>query len=388
MSVLDEQIHHDLRESVRYFVEKEVKPFAFKLGNSDGEIPSDIIRKMSELGYLGLIFPKEWDGSELDVVAMAIVTEELARGWLSVASVVTRAIITGSLLLNHGTAEQKKKWLSRIAKGQILTAAAITEPDVGSDVASIALRAVEKDQHYFLSGPKTWCTFADRAHLLTVVGRVHPNPVAGHKGLSIFLLEKEPGPHFFPPQLMGSAIPTVGYHGSHSFSLNFDQVEIPRGNLLGETPGLGFKQMMSTFELSRIQTAARAVGVAQAALDEAITYAKQRSQFGTKLANHQVIRHKIATMSTKVEAARQLCLHAARIKSAGGRSDLAAGSAKVFAAEMAEWVTSEALQVFGGYGYSTEFPVQMYWRDARVFRVFEGTSEIQYEVIAKQIFQS
>jgi len=319
---------------------------------------------------------------------MALVTEELSRGWLSVGSVMTRMIITGTLLWHAGTEDQKKRFLPKISSGEILTAAAFTEPDVGSDTGSMKMRAVKDGDKYVLRGEKTWCTFANRAHVLTVLARTDPDVSKRHKGLSMFLVEKNPGDDFDPPRLSGSPIPTIGYKGMKSYSLNFDNMEVPAENLLGGVEGKGFYQLMPTYEYARIQTAARAVGVAQAALEAAISYAKDRIQFGKPISEHQVIRHKIAHMATDVEAARQLCYAAAMKKDQGERCDLEAGYAKAFAAEMAERVTSEALQVHGGYGYSREYAVQRYWRDARVFKIFEGTSEIQYEVIAKRLLDN
>jgi (2S)-methylsuccinyl-CoA dehydrogenase len=377
--------HHQIRESVREFVEREVLPIADELDNAEKEIPLAVIGKMAELGYFGLIFPSEYGGMGLDTLSMAIVTEELSRGWLSVGSVMTRMIITGTLVMSSGTDEQKRRFLPRIASGELLTAAAFTEPDVGSDTAAVKLRAVRDGARFKLYGEKTWCTFANRAHLLTVLARTNPEAQPKHKGLSILLVEKTPGDQFHPPELGGSAIPTIGYKGMKSYSLGFDGYECPVENLLGEKEGQGFYQLMATYEYARIQTAARAVGTAQAAFEAALKYAKERIQFDRPIAEFQVIRHKLAHAATEIEAARQLTYYACEKKDSGVRSDLEAGMAKVFAAEMAERVTSEMLQIFGGYGYSREYPAQRYWRDARVFRIFEGTSEIQYEVIAKRL---
>lgn len=385
---MQNEIHQEIRRSVRDFVVREVEPIASELDNAEAEIPMPVIRKMAELGYFGLIFPEEYGGMGMDTLAMAIVTEELSRGWLSVGSVMTRSIITGTLLLAHGTEEQKQKLLPKICSGELFTAAAFTEPDHGSDTGGMIFRAIADGDHYRLSGEKTWCTFANRAHVLTVLARTNPDSSLRHKGLSMFLVEKEPGDDFDPPRLSGGPIPTIGYKGMKSYSLAFDDYEVPADSLLGGVEGRGFYQLMATYEYARIQTAARAVGVAQAALDAATRYARERTQFGKPIAEHQVIRHKIAHMATELEAARQLCYFAAASKDEGKRADLEAGYAKAFAAEMAERVTSEALQVFGGYGYSREYPVQRYWRDARVFRIFEGTSEIQYEVIAKRLLDT
>jgi alkylation response protein AidB-like acyl-CoA dehydrogenase len=379
--------HVQIRSSVRDFVEREVVPIADELDNAEKEIPDQVIRRMAELGYFGLIFPPEYGGMGLDTTSMAIVTEELSRGWLSVGSVMTRMLITGSLIMAAGTEAQKKKFLPKIASGELLTAAAFTEPDVGSDTAAMKLRAVRDGDVYKLTGEKTWCTFANRAHVLTVLARTNPDAMPLHKGLSILLVEKTPGDGFLPPQLAGGPIPTIGYKGMKSYSLGFDGLPCPAENLLGGEEGRGFYQLMATYEYARIQTAARAVGTAQASLEAAMKYAKERVQFGKPIAEFQVIRHKIAHAATEIEAARRLTYYACDIKDQGKRADLEAGMAKVFAAEMAERVTSEMLQVFGGYGYSREYPAQRFWRDARVFRIFEGTSEIQYEVIARRLLE-
>ncbi len=379
--------HEEIRRSVRDFVEREVKPVANGLDRRNEEIPASILKKMAELGYFGIIFPPEDGGLGLDYIAMAIVTEELSRGWLSVGSVMTRNLITGTLITANGTPEQKKHFLPRIARGELMTAAAFTEPDVGSDTASIKTRAVRKGDGYLLKGSKMWCTFANRAHILTVMARTDPDPGKRHKGLSLILFEKQPGDGFMPPQLTGEPIPTIGYHGMKSFGLSFDDAYAPAANLIGGVEGRGFYQLMATYESARIQTAARGVGVAQAAYECAVKYARERSQFGQPIGNFQVIRHKLAHMAVEIEAARQLAYFAASQKDTGKRCDYEAGMAKVFAAEMAERVTREAMQIHGGYGYSMEFDVQRYWRDARVLSIFEGTSEIQLEVIGRHIIE-
>ena len=379
--------HEEIRRSVRDFVEAEVKPIANDLDRENKEIPERILKKMAELGYFGVIFPAEEGGLGLDYIAMAIVTEELSRGWLSVGSVMTRNIITGTLISANGTAEQKKRYMSKIARGDILTAAAFTEPDSGSDTASFKTRAVRKGDGYLIQGSKMWCTFANRAQMLTVMTRTDPDVSKRHRGLSLILFEKEPGDDFMPPQLTGSAIPTIGYHGMRSYALQFDEAYAPAENLIGGQEGRGFYQLMSSYEAARVQTAARAVGVAQAAFECAVKYAKQRTQFGQPIGDFQVIRHKLAHMAVEIEAGRQLCYYAASQKDTGKRSDYEAGLAKAFGAEMAERVTREAMQIHGGYGYSMEFEAQRFWRDARVLSIFEGTSEIQYEVIGRRIME-
>jgi (2S)-methylsuccinyl-CoA dehydrogenase len=386
MSFLTEE-QEEIRRSVRRFTDEEVVPIAQELDRQGKEIPPEIIKKMAELGYFGLIFPVEYDGVGLDYISMAIVAEELSRGWLSVGSVMTRSIITGTLLLAHGTEEQKRRYLPGIARGEIMTAAAFTEPDAGSDTGGMKLRAVKKGDGYILNGEKTWCTFANRAHLLTVLARTDPDPKSRHRGLSLFLVEKEPGDGIVHPNIKGEPIPTVGYHGMRSFTLSFDECFVPAENLIGLEENKGFYQLMSTYESARIQTAARAVGVAQAAFEAALRYSKERYQFGQPISNFQAIRLKLSEMASRLEAARQLVYYACSMKNRGKRCDLEAGMAKVFAAEMVEYVTREAMQIFGGYGYSKEYPVERYWRDGRVISLFEGTSEIQHEVIARRLLE-
>ncbi len=379
--------HDMIRRTVREFVEAEVKPIANDLDRNNQEIPEHILKKMAELGYFGMIFPVEEGGLGLDYISMAIVTEELSRGWLSVGSVITRNIISGTLLSAHGTPEQKKNILPKIARGEILTAAAFTEPDSGSDTASFKTRAVKQGDGYLIKGSKMWCTFANRANMLTVMTRTDPDMSKRHKGLSLIMFEKKPGDDFMPPQLTGSPIPTIGYHGMRSYALQFDDAFAPASNLIGNQEGRGFYQLMASYEAARIQTAARAVGVAQAAFECAVKYAKDRKQFGQPIGDFQVIRHKLAHMAVEIEAGRQLCYFAASEKDTGRRCDYEAGLAKAFAAEMAERVTREAMQVHGGYGYSMEFEAQRFWRDARVLSIFEGTSEIQYELIGRRIME-
>jgi (2S)-methylsuccinyl-CoA dehydrogenase len=381
------EFHEELRRSVRDFVTKEVLPVADVLDREEKDIPDEIIKKMAELGYFGLIFPAESGGVGLDHVALAVVSEELSRGWLSVGSVLTRNLITGILIQAHGTAAQKQRYLPGIASGEILTAAAFTEPDAGSDTAAIKARARRDGDRYLISGAKTWCTFANCAHILTVLARTDPDPAKRHKGLSLLLVEKEPGNEFDPPRIAGEPIPTIGYHGMHCFTLGFQDCTVPAENLIGGEENKGFYQLMTAYESARIQTAARAVGVAQGALDLALKYSKERYQFGQPISNFQAIRHKLADMATEIQAARHLTYYAATMKDTGRRCDVEAGMAKLFAADMVERVASEGLQIHGGYGYSKEYSIQRYWRDARLFRVFEGTSEIQREVIGKRLVE-
>lgn len=379
----DEATRDQIRANLREFVDREVVPVAHELDAKNVEIPQDLITKMGELGYLGIMFPEEYGGLGLDVQTMTIAAEELSRGWLSVGSVMTRNIITGSIILHNGTDEQREKWIPELAAGRLLSAAAFTEPEAGSDLGSARLKAVKKDGQYVLNGEKTWCTMALPAGVLTVLARTDPDAKGG-KGLSLLLAPKTPG-SFDEPRLTGGHIPVIGYHGLKSYSLAFSDYEVPEANLIGGEENKGFKQLLSTFETARIQTAARAVGVAQGAFDSALAYAKERKQFGRRIGDFQAIRHKLAEMRSRLEAARQLTYHAARMKDSGKRCDLEAGMAKTVATEMVEYVTREALQIYGGYGYSTENDVQRYWRDGKLFSLFEGTSEVQLEVIGRRL---
>jgi (2S)-methylsuccinyl-CoA dehydrogenase len=379
--------HEEFRNAVRRFTEEEIVPIASELDAKNAEIPMEIITKMAEQGYFGVLFPEEYDGLGLDNITMTIVAEELSKGWLSVGSVMTRGVIMGTLLQAHGTEEQKKKYLPGLATGTILPAAAFTEPDSGSDSASMIMKATKTEGGYLLNGAKAWCTYANRANVLMVLARTNPDASIRHKGLSMFFVEKESAEKIVHPNIQGEPIPTVGYHGMRSYNLAFEDVFVPEDSLLGGEENRGFYQLMVSYESARLQTAARAVGVAQAAFDFALQYSKEREQFGVPICEHQAIRMKLSEMKVELEAARQLTYYAASLKDSGKRCDLEAGMAKVKAAKAVEFITREAMQVLGGYGYSKEFPVERFWRDGRVISIFEGTSEIQHEVIAKAILK-
>ena len=379
--------HEEFRSAVRRFTDEEIIPIASELDAKNAEIPMEIIAKMAEQGYFGVLFPEEYDGLGLDNITMTIVAEELSRGWLSVGSVMTRGVIMGTLLQAHGTDEQKKKYLPGLAMGEVLPAAAFTEPDSGSDSASMIMKATNTDGGYLLNGAKAWCTYANRANVLMVLARTNPDTSLRHKGLSMFFVEKESAEKIVHPNIQGEPIPTVGYHGMRSYNLAFEDVFVPDEGLLGGEENKGFYQLMVSYESARLQTAARAVGVATAAFDFALQYSKEREQFGKPICEHQAIRMKLSEMKVELEAARQLTYYAASLKDSGKRCDLEAGMAKVKAAKAVEFITREAMQILGGYGYSKEFPVERYWRDGRVISIFEGTSEIQHEVIAKAILK-
>jgi alkylation response protein AidB-like acyl-CoA dehydrogenase len=383
---VDAGLREEVRQNVRAFVAQEVEPVARELDAQNVPIPDDLIQKMGKLGYLGILFPEEYGGLGLDTQTMAIVAEELSRGWLSVGSVMTRNIITGSLVLNGGTEAQREEWIPRLASGSLLSAAAFTEPNAGSDLGAAKVKATRTDDGYLLNGEKTWCTMALQAGVLTVLARTDPDMSKKTKGLSLFLVPKPAG-SFDEPRLTGGHIPVIGYHGLKSYSIAFSDQPVPEENLIGGKENEGFKQLLSTFETARIQTAARAVGVAQAAFDSALAYAKERQQFGRPISEFQVIRHKLAEMRSRIEAARQLTYHAATMKDTGKRCDMEAGMAKVIATEMVEYVTREALQIWGGYGYSTENDPQRFWRDGKLFSLFEGTTEVQLEVIGRRLLE-
>ena len=379
--------HEEFRSAVKRFTDEEIQPIANELDAKNAEIPMEIIEKMAEQGYFGVLFPEEYDGLGLDNITMTIVAEELSKGWLSVGSVMTRGVIMGTLIQAHGTEEQKKKYLPGLATGKILPAAAFTEPDSGSDSASMITKATKTDGGYLLNGAKAWCTYANRANVLMVLARTNPDTSLRHKGLSMFFVEKESAEKIEHPNIKGEPIPTVGYHGMRSFNLALEDLFVPDEGLLGGEENKGFYQLMVSYESARLQTAARAVGVAQAAFDFALQYSKEREQFGVPICEHQAIRMKLSEMKVELEAARQLTYYAASLKDSDKRCDLEAGMAKVKAAKAVEFITREAMQILGGYGYSKEFPVERYWRDGRVISIFEGTSEIQHEVIAKAILK-
>ncbi|MGB0653156.1 MAG: acyl-CoA dehydrogenase family protein [Thermoplasmatota archaeon] len=382
----DNEVLDAFRQNVREFVEREVEPIARELDRERQLIPPELITKLGDQGYHGILFPEEHGGLGLDNQTMVVVAEELSRGWLSVGSVMTRNIITGTILLHHGTDDQKARWLPGLATARTLSAAAFTEPSVGSDLGSVETAAKRNDagDGWQLHGEKTWCTMGLQASVLTVLCRTDPDTSLRHRGLSLLLAEK-PADAWPEPTMTGGPIPSIGYRGMKSYSVFFDGHDVPDQNVVGMETGKGFKQLMSTFEVARIQTAARAVGVGQAALDAAVAYATQRRQFGKTLAEQPVIRHKLAEMAARLEAARRLTYYAAEQKDTGKRCDLEAGMAKMVATEMVEYVAREGLQIHGAYGYSEEFDAQRFWRDSKVFSVFEGTSEIQADVVAKQL---
>ena len=373
-----------LKETTRKFTENEIVPIASELDRNYEDIPESIYKKMGELGYFGILIPEEYGGSGLDHKALVVVTEELSRGWLSVGSLIARNVGAGKMLMEYGTDEQKKKWLPLLASGEVQFASAGTEAEAGSDAANIKTKAEKRDKGWVINGTKMFCTNGHRANVLGVFAKTNPEAKPKHRGISLFCMEKVPGENFDPPRITGSYIPCVGYRGMKTWELSFEDVRVPEGGLLGPL-NKGFNILMKMYETARIQFAARSIGVAQAAFDAALQYSKERIQFELPICKFQAIRFKLADMATHIELARQLTYHAAEKKDKGKRCDLEAGMAKLFASEKALEIAWDAIQILGGYGYTKEFPVERYWRDAGLLPIGEGTSEIQREVIARRL---
>jgi (2S)-methylsuccinyl-CoA dehydrogenase len=376
-----------MREEMRRFADTEVIGNAQKWHLANSYIPLDVISQMSELGVFGLTIPESFGGMGLGKESMCVVSEELSRGYIGVGSLGTRSEIAAELILGSGTSAQKKKWLPKIASGEVLPTAVFTEPNTGSDLASIKTRAVREGDVYKIFGNKTWITHPVRADLMTLLVRTNPQE-NGHRGLSMLLAEKPRGDdkNPFPAKGMnGTEIEVLGYRGMKEYEIAFDGFEVKAENLLGGTEGSGFKQLMQTFESARIQTAARAIGVAQAAMEQALDYAQNRAQFGGPIVGFPRVADKIVMMAVEIMIARQLTYYAAREKDSGRRCDLEAGMAKLLAARVAWAAADNAVQVHGGNGFALEFPVSRILCDARILNIFEGAAEIQAQVIARRL---
>jgi (2S)-methylsuccinyl-CoA dehydrogenase len=383
---LDETLE-SIREEMRKFADSEVIGHAQTWHRTNSYIPLEIIGQMSELGVFGLTIPEAFGGMGLGKESMCVVSEELSRGYIGVGSLGTRSEIAAELILGSGTTEQKEKWLPKIASGEVLPTAVFTEPNTGSDLASIKTRAVREGDVYKIYGNKTWITHPVRADLMTLLVRTNPNE-KGHRGLSMLLAEKPRGDdkNPFPAQGMtGTEIEVLGYRGMKEYEIAFDGFEVKAENLLGGVEGLGFKQLMQTFESARIQTAARAIGVAQAAMEQALGYAQARVQFGVPIVSFPRVADKLAMMAAEIMTARQLTYFAAREKDSGRRCDLEAGMAKLLAARIAWANADNAVQIHGGNGFALEFPVSRILCDARILNIFEGAAEIQAQVIARRL---
>jgi (2S)-methylsuccinyl-CoA dehydrogenase len=379
-----------IRDQMRKFADSEVVPHAQEWHRSNRYIPLDIIVQMSDLGVFGLTIPEAYGGLGLGKESMCVVSEELARGYIGVGSLGTRSEIAAELILSGGTEGQKNEWLPKLASGEVLPTAVFTEPNTGSDLASLRTRAVREGDTYRVSGNKTWITHPVRADLMTLLVRTNPQE-PGHRGLSMLLAAKPRGTdeNPFPATGMsGTEIEVLGYRGMKEYEIAFDGFEVPAANLLGGVEGFGFKQLMQTFESARIQTAARAIGVAQAAMEQALSYAQQRQQFGQPIINFPRVSDKLAMMATEIMIARQLTYFAARQKDSGRRCDLEAGMAKLLAARVAWAAADNAVQIHGGNGFALEFPVSRLLCDARILSIFEGAAEIQAQVIARRLLDN
>ena len=385
---LDETLDQ-MRGEMRRFVEAKVVPHAHKWHLENAYVPLEIIEELAGLGVFALTMPEERGGMGLGKVAMCVVSEELSRGWIAVGSLGTRTEIAAELIQHGGTEAQKDHWLPKLASGEILPTAVFTEPNTGSDLASLRTRAVKDGDVWKVTGNKTWITHPARADVMTLLVRTNPDE-PGYKGLSMLIAPKPRGTDSDPfpvAGMSGSEIEVLGYRGMKEFEIRFEDFEVPAENLLGGVEGQGFKQLMQTFESARIQTAARAIGVAQNALDLGLRYARDRVQFGKPIVAFPRIADKLALMAAEIMAARQLVYHAASEKDAGRRCDLEAGMAKLLGARVAWAAADNALQIHGGNGFALEFEISRVLCDARILNIFEGAGEIQAQVIARRLLE-
>jgi (2S)-methylsuccinyl-CoA dehydrogenase len=383
---LDETLEA-MRVEMRRFAEAEVVPNAQEWHLKNEYIPMEVVSHVAELGVFGLTIPEDFGGLGLGKESMCVVSEELSRGWIAVGSLGTRSEIAAELILAGGSEEQKAKWLPLIASGEVLPTAVFTEPNTGSDLASLKTRAVREGDLYKVTGQKTWITHPVRADVMTLLVRTNPDE-KGYRGLSMLLAEKPRGTDADPfpaPGMSGGEIEVLGYRGMKEYDISFDGFEVKAENLLGGEEGQGFKQLMQTFESARIQTAARAIGVAQCALELGLGYAMERIQFGKPTVEFPRVSDKLAMMAAEILIARQLTYYAAREKDAGRRCDLEAGMAKLLGARVAWAAADNAVQIHGGNGFALEFPASRVLCDARILNIFEGAAEIQAQVIARRL---
>ncbi|MEM9798492.1 MAG: acyl-CoA dehydrogenase family protein [Pseudomonadota bacterium] len=385
-SGLDDELEM-IRDQFRRWSLDRVVPHAHDWHLKDELIPMSVIDEMAEMGVFGLTIPEEFGGLGLPKAAMCVVSEELSRGYIGVGSLGTRSEIAAELILCGGTDAQKATWLPRLASGETLPTAVFTEPNTGSDLGSLRTRAVRDGEDWLITGNKTWITHAARTGLMTLLARTDPDS-RDYRGLSMFLAEKTPGHDDDPfptPGMTGGEIEVLGYRGMKEYELAFDGFRVDGDNLLGGREGQGFKQLMQTFESARIQTAARAVGVAQAALDEALAYAESRVQFGKSLVAFPRVSDKLAMMAVEITVARQLTYFAAAQKDLERRCDVEAGMAKLLGARVAWACADQGLQIHGGNGFALEYPISRLLCDARILNIFEGAAEIQAQVIARRL---
>ena len=387
-SGLDEELEM-IREQFRRYTVDRIEPVAHEWHLKDELIPMDIVKELADLGVFGLTIPEEFHGLGMSKASMAVVSEELSRGYIGVGSLGTRSEIAAELILCGGTADQKSHWLPKISSAEILPTAVFTEPNTGSDLGALRTRAVKDGDDYSVTGNKTWITHATRTHVMTLLARTDPDS-QDHRGLSMFLAEKIAGTdeNPFPTEGMsGGEIEVLGYRGMKEYEIAFDNFKVKGTNLLGGQEGKGFKQLMQTFESARIQTAARAVGVAQSALDVSLQYAKDRKQFGKALINFPRVANKLAMMAVEIMIARQLTYFSAYEKDNERRCDLEAGMAKLLGARVAWSAADNGLQIHGGNGFALEYKISRILCDARILNIFEGAAEIQAQVIARRLLE-
>jgi alkylation response protein AidB-like acyl-CoA dehydrogenase len=379
-------VQKEIVQTVRDFVDKEVIPVANDLEHAD-EYPAEIVEKMKEIGLFGIKIPEEYGGLGQPLTTYALVVIELARGWMSLSGILNTHFIAAWQLETFGTEEQKQKYLPRMATGEVRAALSMTEPHAGSDSQNIRCKAIRDGDVYRVTGTKMWVTNGLRSGIVMLMCKTDPEADPPRHGIAMLIVDKEPGVNQMPGLEVGPNIEKLGYKGVETTELIFDDFPVPVENLLGGEEGRGFYQVMAGIEVGRVNVSARAIGVATRAFEEAIKYAQERETFGRPIAQHQAIQFKLADMATQLEAAKLLMMNAAQKKDRGERSDLEAGMAKLFAAEMCMFVTTEALRIHGGYGYSKEFVVERLYRDAPFLIIGEGTSEIQKRIIGQQLLE-
>ena len=378
---VSEETRAQIVSLVRDFVRREVAPVAARYDHDD-IYPAELVDTMREMGLFGITIPEEYGGLGLDHVTLAVVFEELSKGWMSLSGVIGTHHLMASIIADHGTVGQKERLLPRMARGEVHGGLALTEPEAGSDVQNISTSAVRAGEEYALNGSKVFITNAENGNAFAVLAKTDPAAEPPYRGMSCFIVEK-PNPGLS----VGRHIDKLGYRGLDTAELVFEDCRVGTENLVGGVEGRGFRQVMSGLESGRINVAARAVGVAEAAFRAALSYAQRRKTFGTPIAQHQAIAVMLADMGTKIEAARLLTMNAARLKDAGKRVDLEAGMAKLFASEMCGQVTLDAMRIHGGYGYTKDYPVERYYRDAPLMIIGEGTNEMQKLIIARRLIE-
>jgi alkylation response protein AidB-like acyl-CoA dehydrogenase len=383
------EIQRDILATVHDFVEKEIIPVATGLEHAD-EYPEKIVDGMKRLGLFGLTIPEQYGGLGESLLTYALVAEEIARGWMSVSGIINTHFIVAHMIAQHGTAEQKDYFLPRMAAGDVRGAFSMSEPGLGSDVAAITTRAVRDGSDYVIDGQKMWLTNGATSNLVALLARTDEGQAAPHRNLTAFLIEKEPGfgaNRSVPGLTVPGKIDKMGYKGVDTTELVLDGVRVPAGRVLGDAPGRGFYQMMDGVEVGRVNVAARGCGVALRAFELGIDYAQRRHTFGKPIAEHQAIAFKLAEMATKVEAAHQMMVMAARTKDAGRRNDLEAGMAKYLASEYCVQVVEDSFRIHGGYGFSAEYEIERLYREAPMLLIGEGTAEIQKMIVGRRLLE-